>query len=567
MNDRIEDIYPLAPGQGGILFNSLGGGAPGDYVIQLVLDLRGDPDPAREAAAWQALVARHAVLRTAFVWKGQKHPLQVVGRHAVIRPQITDLGDLPETGRQARLRDWLAADRLAGFDLSRAPLLRVNRFALGSRRHRVVVSFHHAVIDGWSIPILLRDWVALYAGRDLPPALPFRDHVAWALAQDRDAALDFWRAELAGRTAPALILPAPATPPATTRGDIATTLPEGRIPAAARRSGITPATLLHGAWAMLMAQVAGTGDIVYGLARAGRPAALSGAETRVGMFLNTLPVRARIDAAQPLSHWLRALQDRQQAQAAHEYVTLAEVQAVTRLPGGGALLDSAVVFENYPRDPSLLGHLPGLTIDSVEVLEQTSLGLTLFVVIRDRIELRLVFDAARIDAGAAQGLLDDLCRILAAFEAQPDRPLGTIALNSRGVVPPRREGATVPAAAPATDMLPALRRIWQQVLDVAPPDPDENFFDLGGHSLLVLTLQDRIRRDLAVEVEIPDLFRFATLTAQAGHLARLRANPGPADADMPRDRATARGDARTAGQQRMQQRRAQTTIRKRTEDA
>lgn len=567
MNDRIQDIYPLAPGQGGMLFHSLGASGRGDYVIQIVLQVRGEPDAARERAGWQALVARHDALRTAFVWQGQKRPLQVVGRAARAPLTVTDLRHLAAEAQESHLTGWLTADRAQGFVLTHAPLLRISRFILGAARHRIVVTFHHAVLDGWSIPVLLRDWIALYAGKALPAAPPFRDHIAWVHAQDRRAALDFWRRELAGRD-PALAwpLPAPDAVPANPRGDIEITLSSEETTALAamtRTHGLTLATAVHGAWALVQARCSGTDDAVYGLARSGRPAALKGAEGRVGMFLNTLPMRARIAAGQPLAGWLADLQARQLAQTPHEHATLAEVQAAAGRAGGEPLLLSAVVFENYPTDLALLGQVPDFTIEAVEVLEQTSLPLTLFATLHDGLRIRLLYDAGTVADAAAQTVLDDVARILRTLATQPDTPLVEVEVRTKGT--PRRVAAAAgepPPPAAAADLIPRLARLWQDILESTPPAAEDNFFDLGGHSLLVITLQDRIRRELGIAVEIPDLFRFATLGAQSGHLARLQAGEAAAPVDAVRDRA----EARASGRERLQ-RRARTQTRDRTVDA
>ncbi|MFV0474024.1 MAG: condensation domain-containing protein, partial [Pikeienuella sp.] len=502
MNDKIQDVYPLAPGQGGILFHSIGGAGSGEYVIQILIGIDGAPDPERERESWRALVARHDALRTAFVWKGRKRPLQVVGRAAAAKLTVTDLSDLDETAQAARLADWLREDRAAGFDLTRAPLLRINRFVLGGGRGRIVVTFHHAALDGWSIPALLRDWAALYAGRALPAAAPFREHVAWVYAQDRDGALAFWREELAGR-GPAGDWPFRREEGiGERRGDLSIRLDEAEteaLSAALRGDGLTLATAVQGAWALVQARAAGADDLVYGLARAGRPAALPGAESRVGMFLNTLPVRARIEPSRPLADWLRGLQARVLAQGPHEHASLAEIQAADRR-GGAPLLQSAVVIENYPTDPALLGAIPGFRVEAVEVLEQTSLPLTLFAVTRGGLRLRLLHDAAMIGAGAARRMLDDLRRVLDAFVLRPETPLADIAILTRAEVAPAAPPAAEnpPAAAGAAETLPGLARIWADLLEAPLPAAEANFFDLGGHSRLAITLQDRVARDLGV---------------------------------------------------------------------
>ncbi len=545
MNQRIQDIYPLAPGQGGMLFHAIGGGASGDDVIQIVMDLAGAMDHAADRAAWDALVARHDALRTAFVWQGQAQPLQVVGRRAALQMTSDDLTAMSGAQQDAHLSGWLAQDRARGFDLTRAPLLRVAGFTLADDRHRMVVTFHHVILDGWSIPVLLREWVALRAGQALPDARPARDHIAWAQAQDRTAAQDFWRAELAGYAPTRATLAAPDTAPATRRGDLSLHLDAAQVQvltAAARASGVTLATAIQGAWALFLARSSGAGDVVWGLARAGRPAALAGAESRVGMFLTTLPMRAHLRPDQPLSAFLGDLQARQTAQAPHEHLPLALALAVAN-QRGAALMQTAVVFENYPADPARLGDLPGLAMTRVQVLEQPGLGLTLYVIPQNGLVLRLIFDAGAVSDAAARTVLDDLRALLALPH---DRALGDITVRSRATVATPAPAPITPAAA-----LPALAGIWADVLGVPAPNAADNFFDLGGHSLLAITLQDRIRRDLRLEVAIADLFRHATLGAQSAYLAALNAAPVPTPADE-----TAL--ARRTGADRLRQRRAQT---------
>lgn len=186
--------------------------------------------------------------------------------------------------------------------------------------------------------------------------------------------------------------------------------------------------------------------------------------------------------------------------------------------------------------------------------EQTSLPLTLFAApTPEGLSCRLLFDAKQIDGAAAQRLLDDVLGGLRHLARAPQARIGDLPIATRAV--------PAQAAAPRTADRPqraqggdtaALGAIWQAVLDLPqPPRGAENFFDLGGHSLLVITLQDRIRQELGCAVEVPDLFRHATLTAQAAHLHHLSDAGAAAPAT---DRITARADGRA----RLRQRRVKT---------
>lgn len=549
MNDRIQDVLPVAPGQDGILFQTLARPGSGDYVVQVALRLNGQPDATREAAAWEALVARHDALRTAFVWKGQKAPLRVIGRRARMSRATVDLSGQPETMQTARLAAWLEEDRRTGFDLSRAPLLRVTRFDLGDGQHQMVVTFHHAALDGWSVPVLLRDWAALYAGRALPAARPARDETLTA-AQPTD--LDFWRGELDGfEDAGRWYLPPveqSASPPRGEVSDILDTDQTVALNTVLRARGLTLSAAVLATWALVQMRSTARDRAVFGVARSGRTG-MAGAETRVGMFLNTLPLVATLDGDPTVAEWLATLQTRLRAQASYEHVPLSQIQAVLRRPNGTTLLESAVVFENYPTDPALLGQIPSLTVASVEVLEQTSLPLTLYAIPGERLRLRLLFDATLTSETAVRGLLGDVMATLRQIATAPETRLSAVPVVSRFQPRPSVRAAT--ASAPVAADTSTLAGLWQAILDLpTAPGPDDNFFDLGGHSLLVITLQERIRTEIGAETEIPDLFRHATLAAQAAHIATLAA--GPDAPTLP----PVQTPARSRGRDRLQQRRA-----------
>lgn len=420
--NRVIDAYPLSATQRGMLFHSLLQPDSGVYVVQLAFTLRGRLDEAAFDAAWQGLAARHDVLRTAFAWEKLAAPLQVVG--ATVRLPVR-IDALPAAEAEAALRDWMAADRQRGFKLSAAPLMRVQAFRLGDDHYRVVCTHHHILLDGWSLPLLLRDWQALYAaacaGRpaDLPPAPRYRAHIDWLAGQDRAAALDFWRAELAGCSAGEDGADGVASGDTGCAALRMTATDSAAVHALARSLRITTGSVLQGAWAVLRARLTGRDDIVLGLTRSGRPMSQRGADATVGLFITTLPLRLRIDPRQPLGDWLQVVQARQVAQQPHEHLAQAD------LPEARGLYDSIVVIENYPlgqRERSV----DGLVLDEVAVTEQTHHPLNLFAVPGDRLELKLLHDRAVCDDAQADDLLDRLARLLRDFCADATQALQCI---------------------------------------------------------------------------------------------------------------------------------------------
>ncbi|MEF7613137.1 amino acid adenylation domain-containing protein [Aquincola sp. MAHUQ-54] len=433
---HIEAVYPLAPTQRGLLFHSLYAPASSVYFVQLAFDLHGPLDTAAFDAAWQALATHHAVLRTAFAWDKLDAPLQVVGRS--VRLAVTHAEAHAMT--PSAFDDWLAADRRQGFDLRRAPLARVHCLRLADDHHRVVFSHHHLLLDGWSLPLLLRDWQTAYrAALDgtapaLAPAPSYRDHVEWLAAQDTAAARAFWRTLLAGfdtPSTPGFVRPAPqatsttATPPLTLRHTLGIDDTQA-LHTLARRLRVTPGTVLQGAWAVLLARSSGSDDVVYGLTRAGRPASRPQAAGTVGLFITTLPVRMPLPAAQPLAEGLAALQARVLAQQPHEHLAPAEVQRAAATLTGQPLFDSVVVIENYPGGPAAPD--APLRLGDVRVSESTHYPLSLYAVLGDTIELRLLADPQRVPAASAARCLAALPRLLRGFATRPGAALGEFLL-------------------------------------------------------------------------------------------------------------------------------------------
>ncbi|TQF12196.1 non-ribosomal peptide synthetase, partial [Myxococcus llanfairpwllgwyngyllgogerychwyrndrobwllllantysiliogogogochensis] len=204
MSDNIEDLYPLSPLQGGMLFHAIAEPGEGLYFNQLVCELRGQLDVDAFIQAWRGAVAAHPALRTALVWDDVDEPVQVVLREVELPVRVEDWRDLSADAFEARLSTFLEQDRREGFDLSRAPLIRLTLLRSAADAYRFVFSHSHLVLDGWSVPLVVRDFFALYegslAGRSprLVSPRPFSDYLGWLAEHDLKDSEDFWRRELAG---------------------------------------------------------------------------------------------------------------------------------------------------------------------------------------------------------------------------------------------------------------------------------------------------------------------------------------------------------------------------------
>lgn len=445
-DQNIEAIYPLTPMQEGMLYHSVYASQPGVYFQQATLRLRGPLDAAALRRAWELLLARYPILRSAFVWERLDRPLQVVRRRVDLPWQALDWRDAPPAEGAERLADFLAADRAEEFPLSKAPLMHLALIRCADDDHRLVWSHHHLLLDGWSTAIVLREafdaYAALAAGREPDPAptRPFRDYVAWLESRPLDAAESYWRQALAGFETPTSLRIEhllDQTDAVGERGDSddfgetrlrLSNAATARLRALAREAQVTLNTLVQGAWAILLSRYSGDEDVLFGATVAGRPAELDGANEMVGIFINTLPARVRVPPAAGLLRWLRDLQAQQAQAREYEHTPLVLAQGWSDVPRGQPLFETLVVFENYPGDNPGEGRWAGLDVSMERYFSRTNYPLTLTAYPGAALGLELTYARDRFDAASMDRLLAHLGVILESMAAQPTARLMDIPL-------------------------------------------------------------------------------------------------------------------------------------------
>ncbi|HSF39388.1 MAG TPA: non-ribosomal peptide synthase/polyketide synthase [Thermoanaerobaculia bacterium] len=434
----IEDIYPLSPLQNGMLFHSLMAPGSGVYIGQFTSALPADLDSRLFRQAWERLIGRHGALRTVFLWDGLHEPRQAVHKSCALPWQDLDWRDLPADEQQRRFEELRYCDRHTPLPLTQAPLMRFSLIRL-DRELAFIWTFHHLLIDGWSIPVLVQELGSIYAalreGREpaLPPARPFSDYIAWLLRQDQSRAEPFWREELAGFTAPNSLGIDHAAEAHGASGYSEQRIRVSRevtaeLQALAARHRLTLQTVTLGAWALLVSRYSSEEDVVFGSVVSGRPAALPGVETMIGMLINTLPVRVRVDDAEPLVPWLHRLQESQLARQEFEHSPLTQIQRWSEVPAGSQMFETIYVFENYPAAGDGDGGSGGLRISRLRSFENTHYPIALLLAAADQISLRLTYDRARIDEDAVPRLLQHLATLLEGMAGGPERRIGELGL-------------------------------------------------------------------------------------------------------------------------------------------
>ncbi|WP_181799355.1 non-ribosomal peptide synthetase [Kitasatospora acidiphila] len=425
----IEDVLPLSSLQEGLLFHALyDQEGPDVYTVQLAVEMSGALDSARLRTAAEALLARHSNLRVGFRHKGVERPVQVVRRQVRTPWREVDLSDRGPAAEAeyARLAD---EERVRRFDMARPPLVRFTLALLPDGRSRLLVTIHHILVDGWSVPVLLDDLFELYErggeSTGMRRVVPYRDYLAWLAGQDQPAGLAAWEAELAGLAEPSLLAAgrqatAPVIPESVAV-ELSAELTE-RLAATGRAHGWTVNTMAQASWGLVLGRQLGRTDVVFGGTVSGRPPELPGVETIVGLLINTLPVRVSWQADERLAEVFGRLQDHQSALTPHQHVQLAAIQAQA---GHGELFDTTTVFENFPlgaeQAPPLSG---GLEITEVDARDATHYAVSLVGLPGERLTFRLDYRPDVVDRPTAVRLADGLHRVL---ESAADRPEHSIA--------------------------------------------------------------------------------------------------------------------------------------------
>ncbi|MDY7095472.1 MAG: condensation domain-containing protein, partial [Acidobacteriota bacterium] len=463
---NVEDLYPLSPLQASLLQHHQAAPGSGVGFEQSAATLRGSIDVQAFEHAWQRLVARHPILRTCFLIEGLKQPVQLVRQEVDLPVETRDWRGRPEAEQEELLDQLLAADRARGFDVRRAPLMRVVLARLGEDRYQFVWSYQHLLLDGWCRGLVMEDLFELYDAAveerqaELPPRRPYRDYIAWLKSRDASAAEAFWRERLAG-------LPGATPLPLDRLRRASGSEQEGwadgfldpaeveDLKAFAGRHGLTQATLIQGAWALVLGAAAGLQDVVYGTTVSGRPTGLPGADAMLGMFINNLPVRVSWSDGEDLVPWLGKLQQTLVALRGFEHSAAADLRRAAGIEFQRRLFDSLVLIQNYP-----VGDVGGqldarsLTVESFRFRLETAYPLTVVVAPAQGLQLRLHFDGRRYDQASAGVVLEGFRRILlalpAASEQSVDEVLSKAAETFAGE---NEEPAPMPAAGP-------FRRRW-----------------------------------------------------------------------------------------------------------
>jgi amino acid adenylation domain-containing protein len=437
---QVQDFYPLSPMQEGMLFHSLTDPGSGVYVKQVTYALSGELNIPALERTWQDIVERYAILRTFFVWEDLKKPVQVVQANVHATLYQERWSNLTAAELQPRFETYLHEDRIRGFNLGHAPLMRLALISLDNNEYRLIWTWHHILIDGWSEGLLDKAIFEIYRAHcekrnpQLPRSRPFRDYIRWLQQQELPKAEAFWRRTLKGFSSPTTLgrsltaeEQSQPSPPYERKRVAVSEETTSALNAFARKHGLTINTLINGAWSLILASYTRQHDVVFGSVVSGRPADLDGVENIIGLFVNTLPVRIRIAPEHQLAPWLSEIQTQQAELLKYEYSPLLQIQKWSEVPRGVPLFESILAFDMS----SLNAHESARTHENVKIniaggsgTLQISNPLSILVHSgASQILLGISYDSRLFDDAFVDQLLAGFNRLLESFIAFPARSL------------------------------------------------------------------------------------------------------------------------------------------------
>ncbi|UCF28844.1 MAG: AMP-binding protein, partial [Chloroflexota bacterium] len=500
--ENIESIYPLSPMQLGMLFHSISDQKSSVYDVVMHFHLRGELNLGAFKRAWQQVVDRQPVLRTFFLWENRENPLQIVRKQVPLPIREYNWSHLSTAEQQDQLEIFLQQDREKGFNLSKAPLMRLSLIHTDQNSYHFVFTFHHILVDGWSVALLLKEVFTFYQASlqgekiNLDPPPSYKNYISWLKQQDLSQAEIYWRKILQGFTE---ITPIPSDTTPEYDPNLENRYSEHHVRLTKKTTTslqsftqeyqTTLNTLVQGVWAILLGRYSGETDVVFGSVVSGRSIPLAESESMVGLFINTLPVRTQISPETSLVHWLKQFQENQVQARKFEYSSLRDIQAWSEMFRfrEATLFDSIMVFGGNSLMDDLLREVSeDFEIRNLGILEGSHYPLSILVDPGEELVFRIVYDRQRFDQETITRIGKHLETMLEAIVTDPDRPLSAYSLLT-----PEEEQRLVVEFNQTAKQTPAGKTVVHLFEEQAEESPDSVALQHGDQTISYAELNRR----------------------------------------------------------------------------
>ncbi len=441
----IKEIYPLSPMQEGMLFHSIMDGAIGTYFEQVTITVEGDIDVDLFEKSLNGVISKYDILRAVFVYKKSKQPLQAILKERKTKVYFEDLSLMKGDEKIAFVEEYKQKDKNIGFDLSKDILIRMAIFKTDEKTSKIILSFHHIVLDGWSLGIVIDDLFNNYKtliddnNISITHTTPYSQFIKWIQQQEKEVeGTTYWRQYLQGYEVKAEIpftLKGKKEDKGYNLGERTFSLSEAltnKLSHLAKQKGVTVNTIFQMAWGLLLQKYNNTDDVVFGSIVSGRPSEIEGIEKMVGLFINIIPVRMKFDTNCSFNEIIGEIQNRAFQSSKYDYLPLVNIQAETELKR--ELLNHIVVFENYPLDEEIgnISSKKGLdfTIKDVEAFEQTNYDFNVVVGPGKALTIKFAYNTRVYDEKLMAKLQEHLVNVLHQITEKPEGKLSEIEMLS-----------------------------------------------------------------------------------------------------------------------------------------
>lgn len=443
VNSEIQKIYPLSPMQEGILFHSLLDADSQVYFEQAVLSIDGEFDKNIFEKSFNLLVDRYDILRTTIVYDGIKRPRQVVLKEYPVSISFEEITNLSEEEKEEYIEEFKQKDRSKGFDFKNDRLIRISLIKINDRSYKIIWSFHHILMDGWCLSVILKEFLELYndikEGK-LPynkKVYPYSEYIYWLERQDKEAARIFWKNYLYGYEQ-AAVLPGKKISVGKTlykQEEIEFSINENiiaNLKDIALRCKVTINTIFQAIWGILLQRYNNTGDVVFGAVVSGRPSEIRGIENTLGLFINTIPVRVMCDGNRLFSELIVEMQKSALKADEYSYYSLAQIQSESSLKNN--LINHILIFENYPVERAIFdadnSGTKSFVIKNFEFFEQTNYDFNVVFLPGTDFIIKFVYNAAVYDIKDVENIKEHFMNLTINIAKGSEVTIGNLDLIS-----------------------------------------------------------------------------------------------------------------------------------------
>uniref|UniRef100_UPI0007822423 non-ribosomal peptide synthetase n=1 Tax=Aquimarina longa TaxID=1080221 RepID=UPI0007822423 len=430
-NNTSNVIYKLSPLQEGMLFHGLYDKNSNAYILQLAIEFTKGVDVTVIKSSWEYVLQHYSILRTAFFHEDFSIPVQRVYEQVTMPFIELDYSSFSTAEKKNKIASFLLSDRERGFKFNEVPLMRVTLIKTGETSYNMVFTSHHILMDGWSLSILMGDFLqayqSLYKGKKLPTKSIdyYEDYIRYIASKDPEEETSFWKTYMEGLTSPCLL---PFSKKQIVQQDqnkdyressllIDASLTD-QLKKYARSNRLTVNTIIQGVWAFLLHTYTANDTIVFGVTVSGRPKAIENADQRVGLYINTLPLCTTIDASQKITEWLSDIQLQHTTSREYQYINLSEIQKLNGIKG--SLFDSIIVFENFPVSDAVKEQEGILELGAVEAKEQTNYLLTLTIGLGETLDIKFTYNDVLLSPFYVQSIQGHIKTILEQLTSIPE---------------------------------------------------------------------------------------------------------------------------------------------------